>query len=163
MAAYDCIRRMMQAGYANAGLSSAAGEDISGDYSGWERVSTSPYQAFTHGGRYVSNYVNALGAEAYRTWEEGGPAPVGTVLAKDSFTVTASGTVAAGPLFVMEKMAPGFNADSGDWRYGMVMPGGSLVGLTNGDGAGKVAFCIDCHLAAERDSMFFLPEDFRIN
>jgi len=163
MAAYDCIHPMMQAGYARADLASAGGENIAADYAGWERASSAPYQAFTHGGRYVSNYVNAVGAESYRTWEEGGPAPVGTVLAKDSFAVMASGTVAAGPLFVMEKMAQGFNADSGDWRYGMVMPGGDVVGVTGGKGAEQVAFCIDCHLAAERDSMFFLPEEFRIN
>ena len=63
----------------------------------------------------------------------------------------------------MEKMASGFNEASGDWRYSMVSPGGKIIGETNGAGSGKVAFCIDCHLAAERDSMFFLPEAFRIN
>ena len=153
----------MQAAYAGAGLTSDAGENISGEFSGWDLVRTAPYAAATHGGRYVSNYVNAVGAASYRTWEEGGPAPVGTVLAKDSFTVTASGAVGVGPLFVMEKMASDFNAASGNWRYSMVSPGGEIVGETNGAGSDMVAFCIDCHMAAERDSMFFLPEAFRIN
>jgi hypothetical protein len=163
MAAYDCIRPMMQVAYGAASLNSASGEDISGNYGDWERFSMVPYPAATHGGRYVSNYANGVAADAYRTWEEGGPMPAGSVLAKDSFTVSASGEVAAGPLFAMEKMASGFDADSGDWRYSMVTPGGAIVGQTGGVGSDKVAFCIDCHLADGRDSMFFLPPEFRIN
>ena len=61
----------------------------------------------------------------------------------------------------MEKMAAGFLEESGDWRYSMVMPNGKIMGITNGDGSGKVEFCIQCHIVAERDSMFFLPEEYR--
>jgi hypothetical protein len=58
--------------------------------------------------------------------------PAGSVVAKDSFAVTAAGDVFAGPLFIMEKMSQGFNAASRDWRYTMIMPDGSVFGVTNG-------------------------------
>jgi len=152
---------MMQATYAEAELLSASGENISGSYGSWAKFNTAPYQAFTHGGRYVNNYVNATGAAAYGTWEQGDAMPVGSVLVKDSVAVDTKGRVGVGPLFVMEKMDAGFNDASGDWRYSMVGPNGQLIGTTNGAGSGKVAFCIECHIGAERDSMLFIPEDFR--
>ena len=51
----------------------------------------------------------------------------------------------------MEKMAAGFNADSNDWRYTMIMPNGSIFGTTNGNNSSKVQFCIDCHQAVQPD------------
>ena len=90
--------------------------------------------------------------------------PAGAVMAKDSFAVTARGDVFLGPLFVMEKMPEGFNARSGDWRYTMIMPDGSLFGRTKGEGDKRVEFCITCHLsvAAENDHLFFVPEATRV-
>ena len=67
-----------------------------------------------------------------------------------------------GPLFVMEKMAPGFNAASGDWRYTMALPNGHVLGTTNGKGSDKVEFCIACHATAEDyDHLMFIPEEYR--
>ncbi len=109
----------------------------------------------------MNNYANPTGADEYGKYEAGGPMPVGSVLAKESFMVTGSGVVKPGPLFVMEKMPAGFHDESGDWRYSMVMPNGKIMGITNGDGSGKVEFCIQCHIVAERDSMFFLPDEYR--
>ena len=75
-----------------------------------------------------------------------------------------NGNVVAGPLFVMEKMPAGFNADSGNWRYTLVLPGGKVIGTTNGKGSGNVEFCIGCHMSAEdTDSMMLLPEDYRVS
>ena len=55
-----------------------------------------------------------------------------------------------------------FNYVSGDWRYTMVMPDGSLYGTTKGDGAERVEFCIGCHLAREtQDHLFLVPEAYR--
>jgi hypothetical protein len=114
----------------------------------------------THGGRYVNNYVNARGSN-YGLFENAGPSPEGTVLAKDSFAVKR-GKVVAGPLFLMEKMAANFNAGTQDWRYTLMLPNGKVIGTTNGSGSGKVQFCADCHLAMEdQDSRFFLDEEYR--
>ena len=79
------------------------------------------------------------------------------------FVGTSDGALIVGPLFVMEKMKAGFNPASDDWRYTMVMPDGSIFGVTKGKGSGKVEFCIGCHkaVAPEVDSMMFLPAEYR--
>jgi len=71
--------------------------------------------------------------------------------------------VAPGPLFLMEKMPAGFNYVSGDWRYTMIMPDGRIFGVTKGENAERVEYCITCHLAREdNDHLFFVPEAFRV-
>jgi hypothetical protein len=64
----------------------------------------------------------------------------------------------------MEKMEAGFNPDSDDWRYTLINPDGSVVGITNGPGTENVEFCVACHLPAaeDQDSLLFLPEDLRV-
>ena len=63
----------------------------------------------------------------------------------------------------MEKMGTDFNYTSGDWKYSLIGPDGTLWGETGGEGAERVAYCIDCHLAvAEQDHLFFVPHIFRI-
>ncbi len=78
--------------------------------------------------------------------------------------IKAGGQLSAGPLFLMEKMNAGFNADTGNWRYTMIMPNGSVFGTTGGAGSAKMRFCADCHLsvAPEVDSMLFVPEEYRV-
>ncbi|MEM7172639.1 MAG: cytochrome P460 family protein [Pseudomonadota bacterium] len=146
----------MALGFAASGYETAQG------YQGWLPASLAPYRSATHGQRYANNYVNSV-AQAYLQYEQAGRLPVGSLLAKDSFTVTADGKVEPGPLFTMEKMPPGFSYVSGDWRYAMVMPDGTLFGETRGQGAERVKYCIDCHLAQEdQDHLFFVPEPYRI-
>ena len=153
--AYACIRAAMAEGYAESGNRWAAA------YSSWKTYAARPYVSDTHGARFVNNYANERGAANYGLFESAGPAPEGTVLAKDSFTVKG-GRVAAGPLFLMEKMAAGFDADTRDWRYTLILPSGRIVGSTGGAGTGKVAFCAECHLSVEeQDSRFFLDEAYR--
>ena len=128
----------------------------------WRRYNTVPYRSAQHGERFVNNYGNDI-ANAYRYFEASGNLPVGSVLVKDSFAVTARGDVFSGPLFVMEKMPTGFNPESRNWRYSMFMPDGSLFGMTNGEGSERVEFCIACHKEAgyDHDHMFYVPERFR--
>ena len=121
---YDCVKGYMQEAYG------VADDPNAGSYLGWWRYSTGPYPSGTHGGRYVMNWGNRAGA-AYIGYEEAGVMPVGSAIAKDSFSVGADGKVTLGPLFLMEKMEPGFNEASGDWKYTMIMPDGSTFG-TNG-------------------------------
>jgi LysM repeat protein len=134
------------------------------EYQGWERVNTDPYVSATHGSRYVNNYPGPEAVEAYRQFEEIGAMPAGGRIAKDSFTVSPDGRVGVGPLFIMEKMAEGFDEGSDDWRYAMIMPDGSLFGVTNGPGSQNVQFCAECHaiVADDQDSLYFLPEEFRV-
>lgn len=128
----------------------------------WGLYNTAPYRSATHGARYVNNYANEI-AKDYGRYEAAGILPVGSVLAKDSFSVTKEGEVDIGPLFIMEKMPDGFNRVSGNWRYIMIMPNGQLFGETNGRGAQKVEYCIGCHLAKEeQDHLFFVPENVRL-
>ncbi|MGF1641886.1 MAG: cytochrome P460 family protein [Rhodospirillales bacterium] len=156
-ATYACLRAEMAAAYAKAGLGKVAG------YQQWANVALAPYQSATHGSRYVNNYANAVGAESYARFEEVGTMPAGSVLAKDSFVVRPDGRVAVGPLFVMEKTAPGASAATGDWRYTMIMADGSVFGTTGGAGSARMEFCAECHsvVADDQDSLFFLPEPLR--
>ena len=119
-------------------------------------------RAATHGNHYINNYANGV-ANPYRKFEQAGRLPVGSVIAKDSFSVTETGGLLLGPLFVMEKMRKGFNYVSGDWKYSMIQPDGTLMGETNGRGSQRVEYCIVCHLTVEhQDHLYFVPKDTRV-
>jgi hypothetical protein len=137
--------------------------EVARSYQGWTQVNTAPYVSATHGSRYVNNYPGPDAADAYLQFEEIDAMPVGGRIAKDSFTVSPDGRIAVGPLFLMEKMAAGFNQASDDWRYAMIMPDGSLFGVTGGQGSENVQFCAECHAAVadDQDSLYFLPDEFR--
>lgn len=154
---YDRIRHAVVAAYAKSE------SPYAGVYHTWRRYNTAPYLSATHGRRYVNNYANTP-AEAYGTAEKTGSLREGSVLAKDSFEVTARGDVVTGPLALMEKMQPGFNPESRDWRYTMIMPDGSLFGTTNGERSERVQFCVECHIAAgdKHDHLFFVPDEYQV-
>ena len=146
----------LRVGYAASGDPTAVGVHS------WQRYNDAPYRSATHGQRYVNNYANDLAA-AYGRYEAAGILPEGAIIAKDSYAVTDSGEVSAGPLFVMEKMAPGFNYVTGDWRYTMILPDGEVFGRTKGAHAERVEFCIGCHLVREQfDHLYFVPEAYRV-
>lgn len=148
----------MQAAYTKSGDPSAKA------YPNWRRYSKVAYVSGTHGNRFVQNYANDTG-RAYGAFEKAGRMPVGSILAKDSFTVTPNGRVGVGPLFLMEKMSGGFNKKSDDWKYSMVMPTGAVMGATNGKNSSALNFCYECHMsvAEDQDSMMLLPEEYRSN
>lgn len=153
---YRSLTRRMARGYAAAQL------DEIRNYQNWALYNDAPYISATHGQRFVNTYANRM-AHNYSTLQEGEVLPVGSVLAKDSMTVTDEGNIFPGALFVMEKLDTGANADTADWRYIMVMPDGSLFGDTMGSGASRVAYCHDCHAAvADRDYTFYIPEAYRV-
>ncbi len=152
-AIYRRLRGRMKAGYALSGRRV---------YDGWRRYNRAPYLSATHGRRYVNNYANPRAA-AYGRFEGAGRLPVGAIVAKDSFTVTEDGEISPGPLFLMEKMPKGFNYASGDWRYTAIMPDGSVLGVTGGENAAAVEYCIGCHLAVEsQDHLYFPPPKMRV-
>ncbi len=154
-AVYSRIRDDMTRGYRLSGIRTA------GIYQRWRRFNRAPYPSAAHGERLVNNYGN-VPARSYGLFERGGAMPVGAILAKDSFVVTASGEAFAGPLFLMEKMPAGFAPEYGDWRYTSIMPDGSVLGISGGEGSTKVAFCGECHKAVAGDQhLFFLPRQYR--
>jgi len=156
--AYDCISGQMRAAYGKSGNAVAM------NYQGWQRYSRVAYQSATHGGRFVQNYANAKG-RAYGAFEKAGRMPVGSTLAKDSFSVTGNGQVKPGPLFIMEKMPAGFSTESGDWKYTMIMPNGQVFGETRGRNTAGMKFCFECHMAVDedQDSLMLLPGEYRVH
>lgn len=154
-ALYRALKKQMDRGYATAHL------DQLMNYQSWPLYNDAPYISATHGQRYVNSYANRM-AHNYGTLTAGDVMPRGSVLAKDSMTVTDEGKVYPGALFVMEKLPEGASPETADWRYIMVMPDGSLFGDTMGDRADSVAYCHRCHeVAADRDYTFFVPEEYR--
>lgn len=154
-ALYRTLRQRMIEGYARSGLANI-------DYRGWQRFNSRPYVSDQHGARLVNVFGNDRSDRLHRASTEE-PMPVGAMVVKDSFSLAASGGLARGPLFTMEKMTPGFFPAGGDWRYTMIMPNGKVFGSTNGEGSAAVAFCAECHKqAAKRDFLFDLPDAFAV-
>ncbi|MFT5393898.1 MAG: hypothetical protein ACI8PT_004102 [Gammaproteobacteria bacterium] len=153
---YGIVGGALARGYSSGRDNAAKG------YQQWRRYNQTPYLSTVHGNHYLNHYANDIAA-AYGAFEEAGTLPVGSVLAKDSYAVTETGGLVLGPLFLMEKMAAGFNPISGNWRYTLIQPDGQLLGETNGRGTVSVNYCIGCHLTkASNDHLFFVPEAFRV-
>lgn len=156
--AYNCALPALRQAHGESGFAPAA------EYLDWQRFSTGPYESRAHSRRYVSNYANAIAAEFYGRWEAIDKMPVGSILAKNSLIVTPEGRVGFGSLAILEKMPAGFNPDTGDWRFTLVLPDGRLFGQTNDDDQVAVKFCADCHQDAgpKQDFLFFMPQRYRI-
>ncbi|MFQ5937773.1 MAG: cytochrome P460 family protein [Acidiferrobacterales bacterium] len=154
---YNIIASSLKAGYKRSGHA------VVEAYQGWKRYNTAPYPSISHGNHYLNNYANPT-AKAYGAFEDAGTMPVGSIIAKDSFSVTVSRGIVLGPLFIAEKMPPGFNHVTGDWKYTEILPDGTLLGETNGEGSERVDYCIACHLAVEKqDHLYFVPKQYRID
>lgn len=162
---YGLVRGALALGYAASGFEGTDG------YLELTRYNDAPYKSSTHGNHYLNNYANEIAA-GYGKFEQAGVLPPGSVIFKDSFTVTestqsfsaaASRQITLGPLFVMRKMEAGFNPVTGDWQYIQIQPDGGILGMTNGDGSDHVEYCIGCHLAREdHDHLYFVPKERRL-
>lgn len=155
--AYKCLLKEMKAAYAKSGVK------VAKDYYGWRSFNKVAYVSATHGSRYVNNFASPTAASTYVRYDKAKKMRRGGTLVKDSFVAQKDGKLAIGPLFIMEKMGKGWHKTSGDWKYTMIMPNGTVAGVTKGKGDANVKFCYECHLATaeETDSMLFLPEEFR--
>lgn len=154
---YQAIRGAMSAAYASSG------DPLFDEYQIWKRYTRFPYRAASHGERYANHLANDVAA-AYARYENAGELPVGSIIIKDTFTVTGNGQVMTGPLFMMEKMPPGFGSLAGTWRFQMLAPDGTSVGLTGGQNSEAVRFCGECHAqaGADQDFLYFVPDDARL-
>ena len=139
-----------------------AGDPIAEAYQTWRRFNLAPYHSPNHGERF-DNLYGSVEADDYGKFENLSPLPDGAIIIKDSFSVTRNGDLRSGPLFMMKKMPAGFPSLAGTWRFTMPRGDGSLVGITDGDGAGKVRFCGECHnkAGAQHDYLYFMPREAR--
>ena len=154
--AYECIQRDLAEAYVRSGIPATR------EYLEWTRYSTKPYRSKGHEYRYLNNYANETAAEYYSQYGAKLPMPVGSVLAKDSFLSNKGGRIVLGALTIMEKMPPGFNPETGDWKFTMILPDGRIMGSTGDDDEGAVEFCVECHRKSKKDFMFFLPKKYRL-
>lgn len=132
---------------ADAGLEGGFGvSPVPGDFrTSMTRVSAARFVSQGHaGGRWEADvYANRAGAEALAA--DRGPVPTGALFIEEHFE---RGDAGAGPIMLMEKRAPGYDAAHGDWRYVAVGARGAVVK----DGA--VESCAECHGEAPRDHVF---------
>ena len=155
-AVYQKLKEEMASSYA------LAGEVSISNYQTWKRYNTSPFVSATHGNRYVNSFANAFGKD-YGRLPAGAKYPVQTVFAKESITLTEDGKILPGFLFGMEKLSKNASSETGDWRYFVVGPYGSMYGDTTGDEPELVEYCHGCHIArSESDFVFFVPDEFQI-
>ncbi|NCO20603.1 MAG: cytochrome P460 family protein [Rhodobacterales bacterium] len=147
---YACIEGQMAQQYASQG------DSVGSQYRNWHVSSTRPAVAGPHGERFLQTFANDIAAEQYLKFEEEfNGMPVGSILAKESFTLK-KGKAAVGPLFIMTKLAPGGAPEAGDWRYDALQPNGKVMGI-------KQSYCADCHLGYDyRDSLAYPIEEVRV-
>ena len=127
---------------------------------GWLPASTG-YMASEHG-MFLQVFTNAA-ARDYARAERAGRLPQGAAILKRSFRVAGDGTATPGPVFVMERMAPGYDAATNDWRFAVTRPDGVRVGESGGENAPEVAYCAGCHRSARvQDFLFFVPPRHRL-
>lgn len=137
-AVYDCIAEELHAGYATGPKRWIPAEYVE-TYRDWVPASAFPAAPGFHDGRFLTTWVNEVGAEAYMQYAEDPEIPAGTLIAKESFRVTDDGLVEMGPLFLMEKVAAGVSPETDDWYYMMVAPNGTPQGVN------VMTACSECH------------------
>ena len=141
--------------------------EVGADYASYVKMNTAPVASETHGGRLVDTYVNAVGAGAYL--DPDAAIPVGTVIVKTSMEVRAGQvTGEAGPIFVMEKRAAGFDPDHGDWAYAIhwAAPPERWAATLGGpiywrSPSHKVGYCVECHDNYDRN-LGDVPGDLKL-
>lgn len=132
------------------------------EHANWAPMTTRPYRSeHSLQSVYVQVFANAEAA-GYAKFEDGTPMPVGAGIAKAAFRISHEGRVSPGPLYMLEKMALGFDSDGGDWRYTLVGPDGRIVGQTGARADAWMGHCKVCHVAArEQDFLLFPAPPYR--
>ena len=150
---YACLKDTMAEGYAKEG------DEVASSYRTWTVSSTRPAVAGPHGNRLLQTFANDIAAEQYLAFaEEGVKMPAGSVLAKESITISKKKKQAVvGPLFIMTKMEDGAIPETADWLYAGIQPNGKVMKI-------KQSFCHDCHANyAEQDMLAYPLEEVRVS
>jgi hypothetical protein len=150
---YACIGDRMAEAYAKEG------DEVAAAYRNWTVTATRPAVQGAHGNRLLMTFANDIAAGQYLKFaEEDVTMPAGSVLAKESITIsTKKKEAAVGPLFIMTKGEAGSAPETGDWVYSAVQPNGKPMTF-------KQSFCHDCHVAWEAQDMMAYPmEEVRVS
>jgi len=145
-ALYDCLQEKMATGYAQEG------DETGRKYRDWAVTATGPGVAGAHSNRLLLTFANDMAAEQYLKFaEEGFEMPIGSVLAKESITVSIKKkTARPGPLFIMTKVGLENAPNAGGWLYSGLQPNGKVMKV-------KQTFCHDCHVGWEDRDMLAYP------
>ncbi|MDQ3339969.1 MAG: cytochrome P460 family protein [Myxococcota bacterium] len=136
--------------------------EVGADYATYTKLTEKPFLSLDHGNRWVDVYVNAIGLAAY---DSNTPIPVGTIVVKTSVLDEhgAPGSV-AGPLFIMEKRAPGYAPDEHDWWYALHWADPPAEDAAKFGGpiywrgkSARVDYCAECHTDYERSLGGLIP------
>lgn len=152
VALYECLGDKMLEGYTKGD------NEVAASFRGWAATSTRPAVAGPHGNRFLNTFANDIAAEQYLKFEdEGVVMPVGSVLAKESISISKKKkTARPGPLFIMTKLAAGGAPETADWLYSGVQPNGKPMKF-------KQSFCHNCHAGWEDSDYLAYPlEEVRL-
>lgn len=151
-AVYDCLSDDLAAAYAQEG------DAVGSVYREWGVTATGPAAPGAHSNRWLLTFANDVAYDTYVQYGFGDDfaMPVGSVLAKESFSLTKEGAPRNGPLFIMTKVESGGDAEEfGNWVYAAVRTNGKPMGIKQG-------FCHGCHEAfADQDSLGYPDRDVR--
>ena len=153
VALYDCLKDAMAEGYAKAG------DPVGRNFRNWTVTATRPGVQGAHSNRLLLTFANPVASEQYLKFEEEGvEMPVGSVLAKESISVSIKKKKArVGPLFTMTKLKAGGVPETNDWLYGGLQPNGKPMKF-------KQSFCHDCHESWEDQDFLAYPiEELRVS
>jgi len=149
---YDCLKDKMAEGYAKEG------DEVGSNFRNWAPTATRIAVAGPHSERLLLTFANDIAAEQYLKFEEEGvEMPVGSILAKESISISKKKkTARPGPLFIMTKMETGSIPETDDWLYGGLQPNGKPMKF-------KQSFCHNCHIGWEdQDALAYPLEEVRI-
>ncbi|WP_299623809.1 cytochrome P460 family protein [uncultured Tateyamaria sp.] len=152
-ALYECLEEKMAAGYAKEG------DPIGSEFRSWAVTATAPGVAGVHGNRLLMTFANDIAAEQYLKFEEEGvEMPIGSVLAKESISLSIKKQKARpGPLFIMTKVGVDAAPEADGWLYSGLQPNGKVMKV-------KQSFCHDCHAAWEdQDALAYPLEELRVS
>lgn len=153
---HDCLKPSLYSGY-NKGGKRWIPADYVKDYQSWAPANTAPANPGFHSNRYLSTYVNDIGFAEYTKYAENPTIPVGTVIAKESFSISDGGKATNGPLFFMEKVAAGVSPETDDWYYMMVDARGRPQAVN------VVSACHECHSGfGDTGNMGYPVEEVRL-
>ena len=122
----------------------AKGPDFSA-WRTWTKVSSTPFKSKGHQKTLVDVYVSTA-ADQYKSLS--GTMPEGMKIAKVQYKGDTTDEI--DKLTVMEKMSAGYDAEHGDWLYGVYKPDGTPMM------AGKLKMCISCHDAQGSDTDYVI-------
>lgn len=143
---YECLRPSLIKGYQKKG------NEIAMAYTDWQAASIAPQAPGMHSGQYLMTYVNPVGYDQYVKFStDGTEMPVGTVIAKEAFTIKSSGKIKKGPLLFMEKVGTAEAPDTAGWKYSGIKAKGKKLKV---DAKG---FCHACHQAWPGQDYLGLP------